>query len=459
MNPAPADRPAPGPTSAESLNRGCACRTLDPQRLIGQLESDPALAGLHDEIAHRRPHLFSATAVFISERQLERVAALVDAIERIVALPDYQEQALVRAPLIARHRFGPRAVFLGFDFHLGKHGPQLIEINTNAGGALLNGALARAQQACCREMEWAFHAATDLGSLEPAFFNMFAEEWRLQRGDAPLGRVAIVDDDPASQYLFPEFQHFERLFRRHGLAAVVADARALEWKDDTLCHAGEPVDLVYNRLTDFYLQAPEHAALRAAYEAGAAVVTPHPRAHAIYADKRNLITLSSEESLTALGVPPPVRAILLAGVPRTEAVTAARAEALWAERRKLFFKPASGFGSKAAYRGDKLTRRVWEEILAGDYVAQAVAPPSERLVEVDGTESDLKLDLRGYVYQGAIQLLAARLYAGQTTNFRTPGGGFAPVFVAPERDRDSVQGSDEAATASCTVGPKCLDPR
>ena len=26
-------------------------------------------------------------------------------------------------------------------------------------------------------------------------------------------------------------------------------------------------------------------------------------------------------------------------------------------------------------------------------------------------------------------LLAARLYQGQTTNLRTPGGGFAPVLV------------------------------
>ena len=28
---------------------------------------------------------------------------------------------------------------------------------------------------------------------------------------------------------------------------------------------------------------------------------------------------------------------------------------------------------------------------------------------------------------GAIQLMAARLYQGQTTNFRTTRGGFAPV--------------------------------
>jgi hypothetical protein len=29
-----------------------------------------------------------------------------------------------------------------------------------------------------------------------------------------------------------------------------------------------------------------------------------------------------------------------------------------------------------------------------------------------------------------VQLVCARLYQGQTTNFRTPGGGFAPVYQA-----------------------------
>jgi hypothetical protein len=187
--------------------------------------------------------------------------------------------------------------------------------------------------------------------------------------------------------------------------------------------------MVYNRLTDFYLEEPAHAALRTAYEAGAVVLTPHPRAHALYADKRNLITLSHDDSLAALGVSAETRAILVASVPRTASVTPEQSEALWAERRKLFFKPATGYGSKAAYRGDKLTRRVWNEIARGDYVAQALVAPSERHVEVDSAETDLKLDVRAYVYDGVIHLVAARLYEGQTTNFRTSGGGFAPVFV------------------------------
>jgi hypothetical protein len=44
----------------------------------------------------------------------------------------------------------------------------------------------------------------------------------------------------------------------------------------------------------------------------------------------------------------------------------------------------------------------------------------------------MKLDVRCYVYDGEIQLLGARMYRGQTTNFRTDGGGLAAVFTAPE---------------------------
>ena len=103
---------------------------------------------------------------------------------------------------------------------------------------------------------------------------------------------------------------------------------------------------------------------------------------------------------------------------------------------RFFFKPAAGFGSRASYRGDKLTKRVWHEITYGDnlqgqYVAQKIVAPKERGILVDGLEVSLKMDIRAHVYAGEIQLLAARLYQGQTTNFRTQGGGFAPVFITP----------------------------
>ena len=51
------------------------------------------------------------------------------------------------------------------------------------------------------------------------------------------------------------------------------------------------------------------------------------------------------------------------------------------------------------------------------------------MVEFDGSPESQKTDVRLYVYNGQVLLTAARLYQGETTNFRTPGGGFAPVFV------------------------------
>jgi hypothetical protein len=240
--------------------------------------------------------------------------------------------------------------------------------------------------------------------------------------------VAIVDDAPQAQFMYPEFLLFARLFERFGVEAAVLAPEALALVDGVLADARGPVDLVYNRLTDFYFDEPTHAALRAAYLANAIVVTPHPRAHALYADKRNLSLLGSPGLLRAWGVAEADIRTLETGIPRTQIVSPANAERLWAERRRLFFKPAAGHGSRAAYRGEKLTRRVWDEIVAGRYVAQTLVPPSERRI---APETALKVDVRNYVYDGRVQMLAARLYQGQTTNMRTAGGGFAPVLTTP----------------------------
>jgi hypothetical protein len=119
-------------------------------------------------------------------------------------------------------------------------------------------------------------------------------------------------------------------------------------------------------------------------------------------------------------------ATLQSGIPHTFVVQADLEDTLWSERKHLFFKPYSGYGSKGAYRGEKLTKRVFGEILQSGYIAQKMAAPGERRVS---DEESLKYDVRCYTYDGKIQLLAARLYQGQTTNFRTPGGGFAAVRV------------------------------
>lgn len=411
---------------SRDLNRRCYCVTLERPALERALEDETGEPGLWTELATSHAHLFSDVPLFVAGPDLKRMQAVVQAIEAAAQLPGYIEAALAHAPEIARFDAGPAGAFMGYDFHLGDAGPKLIEVNTNAGGAFLNALLARAQWACCGRST-AIGSVSPAGGFEDAVWGMFLAEWRRQRGDGAPRRVAIVDDDPAGQFLYPEFLLAQRFFERRGVPAVIADPLALSYEGRRLSIDGQPVDLVYNRLVDFALGEPRHAALRSAYLDGTVVVTPNPRVHALFADKRNLVTLSDPARLAAWGLDPASTALLAEVVPRTVEVTPANAEELWRTRRTLFFKPFAGYGSKAAYRGDKLTKGVWEQIAAGGYVAQTFAPPGER-GGTDTSAAPLKADVRLYTYAAEMLMAAARLYQGQTTNFRTPGGGFAPVF-------------------------------
>ncbi|HEX5843200.1 MAG TPA: hypothetical protein VFY62_12010 [Pseudomonas sp.] len=418
--------------SIEALNSRCFCISLDQAALRDALESSLGQPGLFELVRERCPYLFAAHPVFVAKAQLDRMAELIRAIESVVALPAYRELVLERSPAIARHDpHGPKGVFFGYDLHITEDGFGLIEINSNAGGAMLNAVLARAQRACCPAIEQLLPPALRAESLEASIVAMFQQEWALAGHQRPLRSIAIVDEAPEQQYLYPEFLLFQQLFQRHGLQAVIADPSELSLRDGVLWHGELAIDLVYNRLTDFALDEPAHAQLRQAYLERATLLTPHPQAHALYADKRNLALLSDAGQWQALGVPEDVQALLLAAIPRTEVVEPANAERLWRERKQLFFKPWAGYGSRAAYRGDKLTQRVWQEILAGDYVAQALVLPGQRVMARENPA--LKFDLRAYAYDSQVQWLAARLYQGQTTNFRTPGGGFAPVYPGPEQ--------------------------
>jgi hypothetical protein len=258
--------------------------------------------------------------------------------------------------------------------------------------------MARARRTCCPEVAGLVPPPAQAESFESSIVTMFRQEWALAGRDRTLRSIAIVDEESTNQYLYPEFMLFKKLFEDHGIETVIADPADLELRSDTLWHGDVSIDLVYNRLTDFLLESKTNNRLLQAYLADATVLTPHPEAHALYADKRNLVLLSSEAHLLRLGVPEDTRRILLAGIPHTEQVHRDKADRLWSQRKGLFFKPAAGYGGRAAYRGDKLTRRVWEEILAGEYVAQALIAPGLRVLDDNEAPQVLKFDLRNYVY-------------------------------------------------------------
>ena len=421
-----------GQQLADALNRDCHCISVNRDALRNSLKGHLRKSGLPEQLLDTHSHLFADSPVFLWQGHIRIMEDVIGAVGRVAQNSSYRDTVLAAAPASANRDLGPRGAFFGYDFHLGADGPRLIEINTNAGGALLNLYLAAAQQACCAEVIGFFGGKTKFANVEAELIAMLKNEWQLQRPNETLLTIAIVDNEPTEQFLYPEFLLFQTLFERHGISAVIADPSEFAVREGALWVGEQKIDLVYNRLTDFYLQSTESACLLEAYRQGLAVFTPSPHLYALYADKRNLTLLSDQDRLAEFGVDAATIGTLAQFVPTTVVVTQENADQLWKERKQLFFKPAIGYGSRGAYRGAKLTRRVWKNIVESDYIAQTIVPPSERQLVIDGEERSLKLDIRCVTYDGEIQLLSARLYQGQTTNLRTEGGGLATVFSTPE---------------------------
>jgi hypothetical protein len=152
----------------------------------------------------------------------------------------------------------------------------------------------------------------------------------------------------------------------------------------------------------------------------------------LYADKRNLMLLSDEAALVEMGVPEATRRILLAGIPRTVAVDADAGRAFLGRAQALVLQAASRFRQPR-----RLSRRQTDQARVRGNPAGRLhrsgnrrrLPSIRSVVEDESQLHEGRHSLPTFI-NGAIQLVAARLYQGQTTNFRTPGGGFAPVFPA-----------------------------
>lgn len=396
--------------------------TLDPAALPTYLQSHRAL--------------FTDTQQYVDAADLAIMREAVALLHRIGLQPAWQAAVLSddeATNSVSRHPSAASGVCFGYDFHLTDAGPRLIEINTNASGAMLNAELIRAQKRWLNPTQEAEQRIAELVAMFQAEWALWLQSSQSLGIQRPLRVIAIVDETPEQQHLYPDFLGFQRYLQAAGIQVLIGDPAQLSRRDGRLYLGESAVDLVYNRLTDFDFSAPHLALLREAWLADEALITPHPHAYALYADKRNLNRLQDAALLAELGLTGDELALLKRVLLPSEPVLADKADEFWARRKSLFFKPASGYGGKAVYRGQNVTRGVFQDILASDYVAQELAPPSLRMIQRldDGVIVDvaLKADIRCYAYQGHVQQFAARIWQGQTTNFRTPGGGFAPVVI------------------------------
>lgn len=414
------------------LNAECPCLNLDPESTRAAIAARAGSgAALTAAALARRPHLLAETAVFISEDDWSELARAVETLEHLFATPPLVG-SLTQRPVAAPGSPPPPGTGLlrAYDFHLTDAGPRLIEANTNAGGAFIGQALTEALTA--GEINLKHHCGALRAPVEPkrarqALLDSFQTEYRLLRGPERSASqsldIAIVDEAPEQEYLYPDMLLAASALNGQGHRARVTDRQqlVLHQASNQLGDAHSPLDLVYNRLTDFMLTAPASRPLAEALgQSPATVISPNPWHYRTYAHKSQLVALADPQRVDQ-------RLQNTAGILNARALHANAAVDLWAERKALYFKPMNAFGSRAVYAGRKLTRNTFSMMQRGGFIAQTAAEPARRR---HGTDEALwRFDLRVFAYRGEPIFVIARLYRGQATNFRTRGGGLAAVLL------------------------------
>lgn len=423
-------RPAEFPI--DSLNERCFCLPLGRPALeaaaaarLGAAAA-PEAGALLDDLSAGQPMFLHSTTEQALHARIRAIGAMLLAVARgraEAAGRPFDREALLAA-----------AAFNSFDFHLADDGPQLIEVNSNAGGAFLQPLLLDAV------------TPSRPGGAVFAPEAVLLDAWARLRPGRPLRRLAIVDQAPETQALYLDMRLAAAALEARGVEVDILDPADLRREAGRLAGPRGPIDMVYNRLVDFHLDEPQNAPLRAAWIAGEAVVAPNPDVYRAFADKRLLAVLSDPQAVAALaeetGTDP---ALVRAAIPHTELLDGDSAERLWAARRDYVFKPAGGYASRGVYRGDKISRRKWDEIRGAGYLAQRFAAPSQRFMRLAAGLAAHKADIRVWTHGLAPVFAAARLYGGQVTGFRGEGAGFAPILWIDNSCREA--GCDEGACA------------
>lgn len=349
--------------------------------------------------------LFSPHSVDLKRTDLAQILKFIKIIDRLKRDQNYIKG--ISLPPIAQHPIPNSSVFTCYDFHITEAGPKLIEINTNAAFYIWSAMITELQSS-----RFDVYGSDYVKSIH----DMFAAETKSLAAPS----IAIMDEAPLKQKAYSEFLAYKSLFESWGWPTKICDAKDLQWNHAELLVEDTPVNFIYNRHTDFYMESAELANLRHAYLADKVVCSPNPHEYGLIADKMRMVDIRK----FATNLPLDEKELVLKIIPKCGLIQDLEDKDSKTGRKNYFFKPLRSHGGKAVYDGSSISNKVFSEILERDYLFQEAIPPAQ--LTTDNGEK-WKWDLRVYAYNDKVQLIIARLYAGQMTNTRTPGGGGAVV--------------------------------
>lgn len=353
-------------------------------------------------------HLISPLELKLPRSVRDTAEAAIKAFYQVSRRPEYAAQLPPNE--VGAHSGGHSSVLMAYDFHTTEDGDCfLVEINTNGAGFMLSSVM---------EMVKLGKAVADYRPLQD-LRESFEQELRLSgHAGAKPPRIAICDDAILEQKMYPEFLMYKSWFESLGWSAEILESSDFQ-----------SADLVYNRSTDFYLENETSASVRQAHLQNSACITPNPHEYWLLADKERLVGFGDDSFWSKLGASASERAaITKVLIPTFEKSQFGSIDDLWEQRKSLFFKPKRSHGGKSVYRGESVSRKVFERLMLEDILIQKFQPAQK--FPVDDERSVLnnwKFDVRFYVYRDQIQLCVARAYQGQVTNFASPLGGFTFV--------------------------------
>lgn len=307
---------------------------------------------------------------------------------------------------------GNKSIMMSYDYHLTSDGNlKLIEINTNAAFLILG-----------YELYQSKHISNPVpGFSKQKISDSILNELGLHGGEITSPSVIITDSAPEQQRLYIEFLVYKNLFKSLGWDASICDTKELSIK--------HKANFIYNRNTDFYFENPDSQGLKNLFTSKQACISPNPFDYELLADKERMIQWASPGFFESIHLNNADIENINSVLPKCQDMTAESAEMLWSQKKSLFFKPKREFGSKLAFKGASISRKVFDELIQKNGIAQEYIPaPEQEFMTPDGIQK-YKFDLRCFAYMGELQLIIARVYQGQVTNLRTANGGFACVVT------------------------------